>query len=102
MSSSTVPSGETVYDPRGVVDAVEISLAPRLDDLSDARVGVLDNSKWNAGALLRHTVELLEQSAGGFADVRFYKKDSFSSYASPELIREIAEHSDVVLTAIGD
>jgi hypothetical protein len=102
MSSSTLPSGETVYDPRGVVDAVERPLAPRPDELADLRVGVLDNSKWNAGALLRRTVELLEESSGPFADVRFYKKASFSSNAAPELIAEIAEHSDVVLTAIGD
>lgn len=102
MNLSTLPSGQTVYDPRGVTDAVEMSLAPRPDGLAGMRVGVLDNSKWNAGALLRATVDLLAQSDGEFADVRFYKKDSFSSYASPELIKEIVEHSDVVLTAIGD
>jgi hypothetical protein len=102
MSSSTLPSGETVYDPRGVVDAVEMSLAPRPERLAGARVGVLDNSKWNAGALLRHTVHVLEASVGEFAEVRFYKKDSFSSYAPPEMLREIAEQTDVVLTAIGD
>lgn len=102
MSSSTLPSGETVYDPRGVVDALERTLAPRRDELAGTRVGILDNSKWNAGTLLRHTVELLEESAGPFADVRFYKKASFSSNATPELIATITEHSDVVLTAIGD
>ncbi len=102
MSLTTLPSGETVYDPRGVVDAVDRPLAPRRAELSGARVGILDNSKWNAGSLLRHTVALLEESAGPFGEVRFYKKASFSSNAAPELITEIAEHNDVVLTAIGD
>jgi hypothetical protein len=38
----------------------------------------------------------------GFATVNYYRKQSFSLNAAPELIDEIAAHNDVVLTAIGD
>ena len=37
-----------------------------------------------------------------FGGVNYYVKQSFSKDAAPELIAEIAAHSDLVLTAIGD
>ncbi len=45
-----------VFDPRGVVEAEELALAPRARDLNGLRLGVLDNTKWNANRLLRKTV----------------------------------------------
>ena len=94
-------TGQIVYDPRGRVEAESIPLAPRVPTLSDLRVGVLDNTKWNANKLLRQTVSLLEDEVA-FAHVRFYKKDSFSRNAAPELIERIVTENDVVITAIGD
>jgi hypothetical protein len=92
---------QIVYDPRGVVEAEAKPPAPRVATLEGLRLGVLDNSKWNAGRLLRETVGLLAQ-AHGFAAVTHYQKDAFSFPAPPELIARIAAESDVVLTAIGD
>jgi hypothetical protein len=34
--------------------------------------------------------------------VNYYRKESFSKSAAPELIAEIAGNNDIVLTAIGD
>lgn len=102
MTQLTLPNGEVVYDPTGRVDAAERDLAPRPSSLRGLRVGVLDNSKWNAAALLRKTVEQLEESDGPFAGVTFVRKHSFSSNAAPELLQELADSSDFVLTAIGD
>lgn len=102
MSRMTLETGQTVYDPRGAIDTQPQELAPRPESLRDRRVGVLDNSKWNAGALLRHVVEMLEEEVGPFGAVTTYKKDSFSSNAAPELIGRIAAKEDVVITAIGD
>jgi hypothetical protein len=90
-----------VFDPRGVVEADMQSLAPRVRDLAGLRLGVLDNTKWNANRLLRKTVKLLGVEAG-FATVNYYRKESFSKDADPALIETIAAANDIVLTAIGD
>jgi hypothetical protein len=94
-------AGLPVYDPRGVVTATPQPLAPRVARLDGLRVGVLDNTKWNAGKLLRKTTERLgaEHRLG---TVTYYRKESFSRVAAPELLDAIARDNDVVLTAIGD
>lgn len=93
--------GQVVYDPRGVVEAKPQALALRPEALDGLRLGVLDNTKWNANKLLRRSVDLLKGKVN-FAAVNFYQKESFSRNATPELIQEIAGQNDVVLTAIGD
>lgn len=101
MSSFQLETGQIVYDPRGVVEAEPKPLAPRLSSLQGLRLGVLDNSKWNGGNLLRKVVTLLNEDES-FAEIHFYKKESFSKNAPPELIDQIALENDTVITAIGD
>jgi hypothetical protein len=91
----------TVFDPRGRVDAERVALAPRAAALRGLRLGVLDNTKWNANRLLRKTAGLLE-TEHGIAAVNYYKKESFSKVADPALVAAIAAGNDIVLTAIGD
>lgn len=93
--------GAVVFDPRGIVEAEPLTLAPRVAALGGLRLGVLDNTKWNAGRLLRKTAERLQQD-GAFAAVNFYRKESFSKNADPALVAAIAAENDIVLTAIGD
>ena len=73
----------------------------RVRELAGLRLGVLDNTKWNANRLLRKTVARLEQQAP-LAAVNYYRKESFSKDADPVLIETIAANNDIVLTAIGD
>ena len=94
-------SDQIVFDPRGIVETTPMSLAPRVARLEGARLGVLDNTKWNANRLLKRTAAKL-QDRFGFGAVTFYRKESFSKDADPALIGEIAAANDVVLTAIGD
>ena len=91
----------TVFDPRGRVDAERVALAPRAAALHGLRLGILDNTKWNANRLLRKTAALLEVEHG-IAAVNYYKKESFSKVADPALVAAIAADNDLVLTAIGD
>ena len=98
---SDVIAGQAVYDPRGVVEAEARPTAPRVPSLKGLKLGVLDNTKWNGRRLLEKTAALME-AEGPFSEVRYYKKESFSKNAAPELIARIAEENDVVLTAIGD
>ena len=91
-----------VFDPCGVVDTDSRPLSDRKPNLAGLRLGILDNSKWNANKLLRGAaVALAEQIE--LAEVNYYvKTHGFSTDAPPEMIQRIAAENDVVLTAIGD
>ena len=91
----------TVFDPRGRVDAERVAPAPRPTALAGLRLGVLDNTKWNANRLLRKTAALIE-AGHGIGAVNYYKKESFSKVTDPALVAAIARDNDIVLTAIGD
>jgi hypothetical protein len=89
------------YDPRGIVQAEARPLAPRVPDLRNLRLGVLDNAKMKAGKLLTYTADILNEEFA-FAQVNTFVKRGFSYTADPEMIAQIAASSDVVITAIGD
>ena len=90
-----------VFDPRGVVETEPLALSERPATLDGLRLGVLDNTKWNANRLLRKTVAKLQEEVS-FAAVNYYRKESFSKEADPALIATIAVDNDIVVTAIGD
>jgi len=92
---------DVVFDPRGRVETRRLAPAPRVAGLAELRLGVLDNTKWNASRLLRKTAARLGDRFG-FAAVNYYKKESFAKVAAPALIAAIAAENDIVLTAIGD
>jgi hypothetical protein len=92
---------QKVYDPRGVVDAEAKAIAPRIKALEGLRLGILDNTKWNANKLLRQVRDEL-QLAHKLKAVNYYRKESFSRFAAPELVEQIRAENDLVLTAIGD
>ncbi len=90
-----------LFDPRGAVRQTRLPMAPRKPSLEGLRLGILDNSKWNANKLLRGSAAALGDQLR-FASVHYYVKASFSKDAAAELIAQIARENDVVLTAIGD
>lgn len=90
-----------IFDPRGQVSSEADPIAPRAKALAGLRLGILDNSKWNANKLLRGASAALSGEIG-FAAVNYYVKHNFSKDAAPELLEQIARENDIVLTAIGD
>jgi hypothetical protein len=92
---------QIVFDPCGVVEAERLVIAPRIIELNGRRLGVLDNTKWNANRLLRKTVVRLGEEVALVA-VNYYRKESFARDADPALLARIAAENDIVLTAIGD
>ena len=100
-SERRLPDGCIVYDPRGTVTAEPRELAARLDTLDGVRLGVLDNTKWNASKLLRNVVAPLRGDLT-LAEVNLYAKESFSRPAEAALLDRIAAENDAVITAIGD
>jgi len=92
---------QPVYDPRGVVGAEKKDIAARVKSLDGLRLGILDNTKWNANKLLREVRDQL-QAAHPLASVTYYRKESFSRFADPGLVEQIRAENDIVVTAIGD
>jgi hypothetical protein len=92
---------QTHYDPRGIVEADALSAAARVTSLTGKRLAILDNTKWNAGKLLRGLQAQLSTQAG-LSAINYYRKRSFSMNAAPELLDDIAANNDLVITAIGD
>ncbi|MDH4150929.1 MAG: hypothetical protein OEV67_10485 [Betaproteobacteria bacterium] len=92
---------QTVYDPRGIIEAEPMALAPRVKKIDGLRLAILDNSKWNCNKMLRGVRDELQEKHK-FSAINYFTKDSFSSNAAPELIAEIVANHDIALTAIGD
>jgi hypothetical protein len=74
--------------------------APRLQDLTNKRLGLIDDSKENAQELLEELTAVLRQRFG-IAHVVYHRKPSASKPAAPEVIQELAQTCDYVIVAIG-
>jgi hypothetical protein len=92
---------QSVYDPRGVVGAEKRTVAARVSSSDGLRLGILDNTKWNANKLLRELRDQL-QSSHKLVATNYYRKESFSRFADPALLEKIRSENDIVVTAIGD
>ena len=88
-----------VLSPLGATAAIVKPLARRRPSLAGLRIGVLDNSKPNAGVLLHRVAELLAARTGA-AGVRGWSKPSAARPA--EILDDIARGADVVLTGSAD
>ena len=57
-------TGDLLYDPTAEPRILAAGLAPRLASLQGMRVGILDNSKANAGTLMLSVVQRLKERYG--------------------------------------
>jgi hypothetical protein len=89
----------SVVSPLGATAGDVKPLARRRPSLSGVRVGILDNSKPNAEALLGRVAELLVERAGA-GPVTVWRKPGPSRPAT--VIDEVVAGSDVVLTGSAD
>jgi hypothetical protein len=91
-------------DPRATLDcAADVAsfhAAPRLHDLTNKRLGLIDDCKENAQELLEELTAVLRQRFG-IANVVYHRKPSASKPAAPEVIQELAQTCDYVIVAIG-
>jgi hypothetical protein len=74
---------------------------PVLQTVAGKRIGLLDNSKTNAAALLARIGHTLVRDYGA-ANLTARTKLIYSRIAPPELIEDLAANCDAVITAIGD
>lgn len=94
-------SAMEILDPVGSTSAVSRTLAPRPAGLTDAVIGVLDNSKPNARVLLEGVARALAQKVGA-RDVKVWRKPGASIGATVAVLDEIAAQCGAVLTASAD
>lgn len=85
--------------PTGSVTRTVKPLAPRRGPLANRSLGLLDNSKPNAGLLLEHVAELLAARAG-IGPVRIWHKPGSAQPAA--CLDEIAGSVEVLLTGSAD
>ena len=90
-----------LVDPTTQPTFAEFSDAPRLRDLSNKRVGLIDDSKVNAKEFLEEVTSLLEERFG-VASVKYHRKPSSSKPAEPNVIEDMAKECDYVIVGVGD
>jgi len=99
-----------ILDPTGGADRAPAAesedgqagvLAPRRGDLAGARVGLLVNTKQNAGLFLEEVGRLLVELHAA-ASVLARTKVNFAQPAPEGLLKELTAECDVVITGIGD
>lgn len=101
MTQATVDF-EPLLDPTGMSqDEGDTTLSPRLTSLKGLTPGLLNNTKANGDALLEGLARDLAEHWGTHAPRR-YVKDYFGTPAKDELLDQIAEECNFVITAIGD
>jgi hypothetical protein len=91
--------GITLYDPTAEPRRVTAKLARRLDTLTGARAGILDNGKANAGTLMRGVVERLRERHG-VADV-ITRGKPVAGPPAPEIVADLST-CDFVLVGSAD
>ena len=88
--------GITVYVPTGDIDTQSRKLAPRLQSVQGARIGILDNCKEFADIVLRGVADALRRQG---AEVKFWRK-SYLGIPSP-YAQEMAAECDAVINGVG-
>ena len=74
--------------------------APRLSDLKNKRIGLIDDSKENAKELLDIIADVIEEKFG-VESVYYHRKPSASKPADPEVISNMTNECDFAIVAIG-
>ena len=93
--------GITVLDPTVSPLPAQATMAPRPNTLNGLTLGLLANGKRNSDRLLDHVAGLLAERYE-LSDVLTWDKGNSSRPCPDELMREIVDRSDVVVTATGD
>ena len=100
MVAETAPR-TLLIDPTTLPIVPEFQGAPRLDDLANKRVGVIDDSKVNAKEYLEQLTDLLNERFG-VASLKYHAKPSASKPADPAVIAGMAATCDYVIVGVGD
>jgi hypothetical protein len=90
-----------LYDPVSEIDVSRLSFAPRLQSLAGLKIGLLANGKAKSDVLARETARFFTEAYGAEV-VADENKGNASRPCPPDLLRSLAERSDLLITAVGD
>jgi hypothetical protein len=91
-----------LVNPRGTdLDPGEFHLNTRPTDLTGKRLGLLENSKANSDKLLHELGEILKNKYE-LEEVVYFSKHHASLPTKPEVIQDILNRVDVLITGVGD
>ena len=89
-----------LVDPTTKPQVPDFTYAPRLSELTNKRVGFIDDSKENAKEVLEE-IEAVLRDRFGVGRVEYHRKPSASKPAEPAVIEALAKTCDYVIVAIG-
>lgn len=89
-----------IYKPDGEIGPVPATLAPTPTVLAGRRIGILDNTKPNAGVLLGRIAERLAERTG--AQVALIETKNAALAAPDEVMGRLTKEVELVLTGSAD
>ncbi|MBV8718788.1 MAG: hypothetical protein JOZ65_27290 [Chloroflexi bacterium] len=93
---------EAILSPEGNSNTGHYHLAPRrFTTLDGVRLGLLGNSKLNADAVLLAIGDLLKERYA-LESVFFQSKPNFGKPAPDDVVQEMVDNADVIVTGVGD
>lgn len=102
MAETVTIRNMRLVNPKGVdLDSGVFHLNDRLNDLKGKRLGLMENSKDNSDKLLYELGEILKQKYD-LAEVKYFSKHHASVPAKPEVIQDVLNEVDVLITGVGD
>ena len=90
-----------VYNPTSGPTAEKMGMAPRIENLQNGVLGVIDNGKTNSDTVLNRIVTKLAERFS-LEDVVTVKKHSVSHAIKDDAARMLAQTCNFVLAGIGD
>lgn len=90
-----------VLDPTLAPRQGKGSLAPRLPHLQGKRLGVIWNGRPHGDRILERTIAVLSHEYGTVTEV-FGRKPFIGNIAPRELLDDVANGCDAVITGVGD
>ena len=90
-----------IFDPTAAPEAREVLLAPRPAELRGLRLGLIENTKFNADTLLLKLADRLRDRYG-MTVTHVARKRSPSHEVDEAAVALLKSRSDVVVSGIGD
>ena len=90
-----------IFDPTSAPSVREVRLAPRPVDLRGLRLGLVENTKFNADTLLLKLADRLRERHG-MTMTHIARKRSPSHEVDDTALATLKSHSDVVVSGVGD
>jgi hypothetical protein len=90
-----------IFDPTFQPKVEKLSYAPRPGSLKGARIGLVENTKFNSDKLLLKVADILEKEHGAAGHLIRSKRNA-SVPAHEEILADLAAQCNAVVAGIGD